>query len=142
MKTRSRQLKVIFLSIALFFGACKKDDNSSSSGNSTNVSANITSGSWRVSYFSESGDDYTADFSGYVFVFATGGQLTATKSGVTTNGTWSRDDSSNKLRLTIFSSAPHEKISDDWVVVENSSSMIKLNDDNPARTDILHFIRN
>lgn len=142
MKTSRSSMRVILLSIVLLLGACKKDDDSSSSGSTNNVSTTITAGSWRVSQFTESGDDHTADLSGYVFVFASGGQLTATKSGVTTTGTWSNDDSSNKLHLNIGSSQPLSKISDDWVVTENSSTMIKLNDDNPARTDILHFIRN
>ncbi|HRH67320.1 MAG TPA: hypothetical protein PLU53_13535, partial [Bacteroidia bacterium] len=101
MKRGSAQIIFFILSIVLSLGACKKDDNSSSSGNTTNVTSTVTTGSWRVSFFNESGDDYTASLSGYVFVFSAGGQLAATKSGVTTHGTWSNDDSSNKLHITI-----------------------------------------
>lgn len=142
MKKAKIILGTLILGSLIFITGCKKDDNSSGGSSNPNVSGNITSGSWRVSRFIESGDDHTADLSGYVFVFSSGGQLTATISGVRTDGTWSSDDSSHKLKLNIGTTQPLSKLSDDWIVVMNSQTQIQLNDDNPARTDELHFIHN
>lgn len=139
MKNKTTLLFILSFVLWITIPSCKKDDNSSSG---PSLSATITTGTWYISYFLESSDDHTADFSGYVFTFSPGGQLTATHSGTTSTGTWSLDDSSNKLKLNIGSVFPLTKVSDDWLLLENSVSRIKLKDDNSARNDELHFSRN
>lgn len=122
--------------------SCKKsDDNSSPS-----VSSTISSGTWRVSYYYDKTKDETSDFAGYTFTFQSGGQLTASSSAGSENGTWSEkndDDNggSHKLVITIGSSTPLIELTDDWVITSQSDSKIELKDDS-NNNEILHLSKN
>src|SRR5689334_1789380 len=79
----------------------------------------VTSGNWRVTLFTDSGNDETIDFTGYSFTFSDGGSLTAVKSGVSTTGTWST--SSNKLNIDLGpkdnTNKPLGELTDDWKIL-------------------------
>jgi len=106
--------------------ACSKDDDNSSSITPGNVSNTVTSG--------------------YSFTFATGGVLTAVKTGSTVTGTWSTgtDDSKTELVIGFASPASFVEISDDWEVIENTSTKIRLQDVSGGNggTDLLTFEKN
>lgn len=137
MKTLSKLLVVAGL-FMMAFASCKKDDNSSSPSSSM-----VTQGQWKVTLFSENGVVETSKFSNYVFTFNSNGTVSAVRSGSTVNGSWSdgNDDSQHKLILNFASPADFTEISDDWHILQESSSKIELEDVSGGNggTDLLTF---
>lgn len=127
---RTKLLLSLLLIPALF--SCKKEDITVKQVNST-----ITTGSWRVTYYWDSNHDATTNFTGYSFVFASAGAVTASSLGTTVNGTWSagNDDSQVKLILNFASPVNFAKISDDWHVIERTSTKIRLEDVSGGNSD-------
>ncbi|MBL0049806.1 MAG: hypothetical protein IPP32_17125 [Bacteroidetes bacterium] len=116
----------ILASITLF--SCKKDDNSNSGATANVTNQVIQSGKWAVTFFSEDGVDHTNYFSNYLFEFSNSGVVSATKNTNTVSGTWQTgtDDSQVKFILLFNSISPFEDIEEDWHVLEQSSSQLKL----------------
>lgn len=136
------KLARIFLFIALpimvVLFACSKNNDAD------NNNPPYTSGTWMVHLFTDSGTDETSDFAGYDFVFATDGKLTASKSGVTTMGTWSTrsDDGKQKLDLNLVTAdAVLQQVNNDWVILSSSSTLMELGDDNVTSGEVLHFMK-
>ncbi|HRH64400.1 MAG TPA: hypothetical protein PLI68_13850 [Bacteroidia bacterium] len=133
-----KKLLTPFLLISLLFFSCT--NNSTSIAPST--TAFIEQGNWKISYFEDNSKDETAKFSGFVFHFSSSGAVSAVSGSTTVNGTWSsgNDDSQDKLYLN-FTTSPFDDLSDDWHVVEQSSSTIKLEDVSGGNggTDYLTF---
>lgn len=139
MKTRI--LSALLVIIAVFAVSCEKSDSSS-----TDTGQIVTSGTWRVTLFTDSGNNETADFNGYTFTFSDGGTLTAIKSGVSKTGTWSVSSSSNKFNIDlgpkIDTNKPLGELTDDWKILSKSATEIRLTDDNPASNEFLTFTKN
>jgi hypothetical protein len=137
MKTLSKILVIAGL-FMMAFASCKKDDNSSSPSSSM-----VTQGQWKVTLFSENGVVETSKFSNYVFTFSSNGTVSAVRSGSTVNGSWSdgNDDSQKKLILNFASPADFTEISDDWHILQETSSKIQLEDVSGGNggTDLLTF---
>lgn len=128
------------LVITLAFSSC--DTNNSISSNPAQVAS---SGTWRVSLFTDSGNDETNNFSGYSFAFTSGGTLTVQKSGVSQNGTWSVSASSNKFNIDLGAKSgtnPLGELTDDWNILSSSSTEIRLGDDNSSSNEFLTFSKN
>lgn len=119
--------------------SCQKDDDGTPSSTNTNV----TQGKWKVTLYNDSGTDETFHFSGYEFSFSSSGSVSAVKSSSTISGTWrtGTDDSQNKLILDFGSTVPFEEINDDWHILEQTSSKIRLEDvsGGNGETDLLTF---
>jgi hypothetical protein len=109
----------------------KKDSN-------TTTNVNLKEGTWRIAYYWDQKDE-TANFAGYALMFADGGSLMAHKGTSVYTGTWS--ETSTKLILT-FSDPLLSDLNNDWLIVEKTSGMIKLKEDNPAQDDQLHLAKN
>lgn len=137
MKTLSKLLVIAGL-FMMAFASCKKDDNSSSPSSSI-----VTQGQWKVTLFSENGVVETSKFSNYVFTFSSNGTVSAVRSGSTVNGSWSNgnDDSQKKLNMNFASPADFTEISDDWHILQETSSKIQLEDVSGGNggTDLLTF---
>lgn len=117
----------LLLLISTLFTACNKDDNSP---NVSTEDALTSGGSWKVTYYFDKDKEETNNFSGYTFIFEAGGAFKASKNGVTTTGTWQVNTSSNKLIInTGVGTKPLEDLSDDWILTEKSTKIIKLRDD-------------
>lgn len=103
-------------------------------------------GTWRISLFTDSGNDETTDFNGYVFTFNAGGVLSVIKSGVTKTGSWNRNTSSNKFNIDlgakVAGNLPLGELTDDWEILSITASEIALADDNPANAELLTFTKN
>ena len=131
--------------ITLTSSMCEKEDDNSSSSSSNNISTIIQNGSWKISYFNDSGTDKTYLFSGYSFTFNNNGSVVAVNNSSSISGTWTKgsDDSSNKLYLT-FSASPFEELTDDWHIIEQNSVKIRLEDVSGGNggTDYLTFEKN
>jgi hypothetical protein len=106
----------------------------------------VSSGTWRVSSFIDSGNDETPDFTGYSFVFNTGGIVTASKNSSSQNGTWNIDQSSNKFNIDLgpktTANHPLGELTDDWKILSSSNTEIRLTDDNSASSEFLTFTKN
>ncbi len=136
LKTRTfnlfSALAVVTIFTTLQSSSCSKDDATPTDP------GNIT-GSWKVSLYWDNTDE-TYKFSGYNFVFNTGGTVTATKAGLTINGTWS--ETSTKFILNFGTDPVFSDLNDDWQKEEKTVNSIKLKDDNPLQDDKLQFIKN
>jgi hypothetical protein len=130
----SRLLKILLLVIGfntLISSSCSKDDD-------VIAPSTPVSGSWKVSYYFDSGDE-TANFSSFTFTFNAGGQLVAANSLRSYTGTWSQ--TSTKLIIDFGADPLLSDLSNDWLIDSQSSSIIKLKDDNPARPEQLQFTK-
>lgn len=135
-------LAVIFvLNVA---SMCSNDDDQPSSSNVSNL---ITSGTWRITLFSEDGVNQTSQFNGYNFTFESGGLITANNGSNTLNGTWitGTDDSTPKLIINFnVTNGPFEEISEDWRILSSSTSKIELRhvSGGDGSVDLLTFQKN
>jgi hypothetical protein len=132
---------LLFISVASFT-SCKKDDNSPSPSSTSVLNSTIQQGNWRITNLNDSGNDETSDFSGYAIQFNSNGTIIATKSGSTINGTWNSVIDDSKLKLVLlFSAIPFDHLNDDWHVIQQNSSIIKLEDvsGGGSGTDYLTF---
>lgn len=90
----------------------------------------LTNGDWYVTYFFDDTDE-TADFSDYVFNFASDNTATATDMSGATNGSWSTssgDETELGLNLNFGTSIPLDELADDWDVLEVTNDIIRLKD--------------
>jgi hypothetical protein len=62
--------------------------------------------------------------------------MVASGSSGTVNGSWSVG---SRFNIGSFASAPLDDLNDDWVIVSQSSTSIKLRDDNTTKVEELHF---
>lgn len=151
------------LMMLVLFISCSSDDSDSNNNSPDNgtsadqVSANMESGNWRITYFFDTDQDETSDFAGWVFSFNSNGTLVATKSGNTVEGTWSvEDDSSNSssdddgnssddddfnIFFPVPASSDFEDLNDDWDIIRYSANKIELTDVSGGNggTDFLTF---
>lgn len=148
----------LFLATAALLGmtACSDDDKSSNNNNTTNEILNsVTASTWRITSFVEEANDETSHFSGYSFKFGKNGTITATNGTNTYSGTWSvtdddssddDDSSSSDVDFNINFTSPNDftDLSDDWDVLENTDTKIRLIDVSGGNggTDYLTFEKN
>lgn len=128
--------------IVVVFSNCSKNDSKDNNGP---ISTIVTSGVWKVTLFSERGNNETSDFNVYEFIFASDGTFMADKNGNMQHGTWSENTSSNKLIIDIGpkqdSNKPLGELTDDWVVISSSSNKISLTDNTTSREELLEFTK-
>lgn len=99
-------LALIFL-IGLFGGCVDNDD----------LKDTITSGTWRVGYYSDAGDDETWRFSGYVFTFLADGKITVTRPALASApGTWNEYNNDARLELDFGNAGALGRLNEDWAV--------------------------
>jgi hypothetical protein len=128
--------------------ACSSDSDSIKKS----VVSKVSTGTWTVTYYLDSDTDETTNYTGYNFTFGASNVLTATNGTNTYTGTWSvttsnsSDDSFDDLDFNIAFATPalFEELSDDWDIVEVTSTKIELVDvsGGGGGTDYLTFTRN
>ena len=134
------QLMTLALLLAAF-GTCTNAGNNDVTPSNVPVVVN-NDGAWRVSYYFDKDKDETNNFAGSRFTFRDNGVLEASSNGATTSGTWKviQDDGRQKLVInTGTASKPLADLTDDWVIIEQSASRIRLQDDNTEHLEELHF---
>lgn len=131
----------MIVTLVLFFTACDHTGNITAT-----IPLVVTSGTWRVSLFTDNGNDETSDFIGYNFVFNVNGTLMAVKNGTSKPGTWNANENSNKLMIDLGpkdnNNRPLGELTDDWLILSKSNTEIRLTDDNPASNEFLTFVKN
>jgi len=118
----------------ILFASCSKDTPEV-------VQNNLEKGDWKITYYYDKDHEETSDYTGYNFVFNDDGTLDATSTSGTVTGTWStgNDDSMDRLYITFSNPDKFVEISDDWVIVSQSSDKIELKDDSDSGTELLTF---
>ena len=125
-------MKKIILALTIFtavFASCNKNDNNNpSSMNTTAVNSTVTSGTWRITLFNDSGTDETSNFSGFNFTFGSSGSLAAMNSILTVSGTWSTRVDDSKIKLTINFPSPSISafldLNEDWEVTGRTETQV------------------
>jgi len=143
MMKKMRFIAIVVMAIWIA-GCSKKEDNSISDIGGVNDA--ITQGSWRVSYFWDSGKDETNHFADYQFTFNASGELIAASGSSTVSGTWSSLDDDSILKLVISFASPDDftDLNDDWHIIEATAKKIRLEDvsGGGGGTDYLTFEKN
>ncbi len=128
--------------LLLLIGAssCQKSNNTNSPAIFKSA---IQKGNWKVTLYNKNGKEETAYFSEYNFHFASDGKAIATTSGIDLSGSWScgTEDNLLKLYLNFGGSNPLQVINNDWHVVLQNATTIKLDDISGGNgaTEILTF---
>ena len=131
--------------LVLVFNSCDKTDNSQDPSGSTATEI-VKLGTWKITFFNDSGNDETSHFSGYSFTFNADGSVKAVKNTSTVTGTWNTgtDDSQNKFNLDFGSTTPFDELNEDWDILEKSALKIRLQHISGGNggTDLLTFEKN
>ncbi|HJW27709.1 MAG TPA: hypothetical protein VJ508_00495 [Saprospiraceae bacterium] len=133
-------MKKILIMLAIYSGlalvltlvSCSKGDSTVST--QTDVQNHVQSGTWQITSFIDSGKDETSHFQGYSFTFGANNVLTATNNNGTVTGTWSTvenngyygDAGTVSMILQFNLTNDFESLSEDWLVVSQSSTRIEL----------------
>jgi hypothetical protein len=151
-----KKLKLISILSLVFVlnvaSMCSDNDDSNSTANPTPVINTVSQGTWRITFYEDSGVNETTNYSNYIFTFGANGVLTAVNTNTYT-GSWSvtsdnsTDDSpSNDLDFNILFTAPSpaifvDDLSDDWDIISYTSTKIELVDVSGGNggTDYLTF---
>lgn len=117
-----------FACLLLVTTGCDKEDDVNTEITPATVSAVLKSGSWKVSYFYDTDHEETNHFTGYNFTFNNDGTVSASNDILTRGGTWSTDIDDGKTELDLNFAAPDDfiEISEDWTVIERTTTTIKL----------------
>jgi len=152
---KSTFLTALTLCLATFIFSCSSDDSgdSTTTPTVTDVTNTVTSGTWRITNYIDSGENETTDFTGYNFTFDTNNILRATNGTNEYIGSWSvtnddsNDDSpSNDLDFNIAFGGPANflDLTDDWDIQSRTATKIELIDVSGGNggTDYLTFEKN
>lgn len=161
MKNLIKSLGTIAMICVLFVACDSEDDSQNDNGTSADqVAAIAENGTWGISYFYDSDQDETSNFSGYSFTFNADGTLAATNGNNTVSGTWSVTDSSSNsssdddgnstddddfnIFFDVPASSDFEDLNDDWDIIEVTANKIELIDISGGNggTDYLTFTKN
>lgn len=135
-------LRFVLLTIVVIstFVSCHNDESKNTVDEVTDT---MKEGTWRVSYFYNSGKVETENYAGYNFVFGGNAVVTVSKQTNSYNGQWlvNESTSDDDLFSTIFqiSIGPNElfqNINRDWKLMNNSGSTLMLKDDSKGEKAI------
>jgi hypothetical protein len=131
MKT-IKLIPIIFalLLTGIAFTSCSKD-SATTAGTTVATSIILVQGTWKVTYFNDSGTEGTANYNGYIFSFVSGGSVSIINGSIVYNGTWTThsDDSQNKLYMNFgVTTSPMAELEKDWHIVEKTSTKLRMED--------------
>jgi len=153
---------LLILTMVLVLVACSSSDDSDDtagggSSSADQVSQTAQDGTWRVSNYTDDGEDETSDYNGFVFTFNSDGSLVAASSARTLTGTWSVDDSDDSsdddagtddddfnIFFSVSDDDDFDDLVDDWDIVNVDSNTIALRDvsGGDGSIDLLTFSKN
>jgi len=153
MATKSSSL--VCSSVLIFmnlFVSCSKSNDNPANTVQEQIENTVSSDTWRITYFNDSGNDETNHFAGYNFTFGTNIVLTANNGTNTYTGTWSitdsnsNDDSQDDLDFNISFNLQNDfgDLTEDWSIITQSSAKIELTHVSGGNggTDFLTFEKN
>ncbi len=151
--------------LVFIFSSCTSDDGNADmtanlDGLVEEVQNLVTTGSWSITSYIDSGIDETDDFAGYTFTFNADGSLLAANGSNQIEGSWSvtgedssdsssddsMDDDRDDIDFNIFFASPDRfaELTEDWDIVSRTDSRIELIDisGGDGSTDRLILVRN
>lgn len=137
---------ILILSVALagtLFTACSDD---ALSDISTTEAENMSTGSWKVSYYFDNSDGVSNELDAYELELADDGTLTITDGTNTFTGAWNiqgSDDDPNyskELEFSIVGNSDMDKFDGKWLIAVLTDNSMELLDDTPSEE--LHLSRN
>jgi hypothetical protein len=158
MKKLQTNISILMLS-TLSLISCKMVDIFNPE--STNVSKIVRKGDWRITLYSDNGKDARTQFKDFTISFSrktvtatksnfitftntnSKGSVTEKKSSISISGTYSTkyDDNKNKLILGFGTADPFDKLNDEWVIEEETSTKIRLQKANGS-PEFLTLVKN
>lgn len=145
---RSRFIIALSAALLLLLSGCKKLIPADVQQNLLQqyFETNILDRDFDVHYAYDNGTDLTSQYNGYIFRMSKNtlldGPMTATKSGITYNGTWSSNDDYSKLTINL-SSPPTEFIfmAREWKFTKKALPIMELAPWGVIDNKILHMER-
>ncbi|HOD10016.1 MAG TPA: hypothetical protein PLH25_06255 [Flavobacterium sp.] len=141
-----RKLLVSLSIVVLLFASCSETDDLPLV-NEANVVSKMTSGNWKVTKFIYQNTTKTADYNGVLFDFDAISVMLSNTGTVPVAGSWAvfnegfDNDPDLVFTLALTSAEPRfTNISDDWYIVESTSTKLKLEDENPSTGDIDYLV--
>lgn len=125
MKTLKLSSVLLFIIINCFFAGCTREPLAYIS----TTKEIISQGKWSVDYYF-SGQDKTAQFSNYQFIFTGNGTVTASDSGHSYTGTWSMVTGVNRneiLKINLDHVPDLQELNNQWSVDDKSSNWVSMN---------------
>jgi len=128
---------IILLLSAVLSNSCKKYVQQQEQNALVSL---ITNGTWIVTRYVENGTDITGSFSGYVFQFQANGTVSGTKSGTSSQGTWSGDVNTRTITSDFPSAgAPLDKLNSVWKITDSYSDSVAANTTLDSSFNILNL---
>jgi len=151
MKTRIGRTRIMYvaaLSLLFFIAGCSKSavETAQTTYLQQQFEDNILNKNFRVHLAVDNGVDLTTQYTGYTYVLYKStyfnGPMTAVKSGITYNGTWSSNDDYSKLVIT-FPSTPAEFVflNRDWKFTKKALPIMELAPWGTLEPKVLHMER-
>jgi hypothetical protein len=118
------KISLLFISFFLLLTGCKK---AIENAQENYVIKAMTDGQWRMTNFTKSGTDITADFAPYRFQFRTNNTVDAINNGTTEKtGTWSADASAHTITSSFSNiGAPVALLNGTWKITKNSWTFVE-----------------
>lgn len=144
-KIKCRTLLIGLALVGATFTACSNDGSDSAPAPAPSADKALEEGTWQVSYFYDKDKDETYHFSGYAFTFKSDGKVSAVKGNAVKNGTWAYQTTSSnhdELVLNFGPAEPFEELNDDWHIIEQTATSLKLEDESGSGgIEKLYFTR-
>ncbi len=132
------------------FQSCKKDSLSvNAAQDSTSVA--VTAGTWIISSYTQKTDNNTSKFKDFVFTFSKNKQVNAVSKSETVIGTWDYNPpvagyyggpaSVASFTLGMGASQPFIKLNKIWKVIEKTTTVLKLDNNEPLEDEHLVFTK-
>ena len=141
-----RKLLISLSIVALLFASCEESEDIPLV-NEANVINKMTSGNWRVTKFIYQNTTKTSDYSGISFDFDAISVMLSNTGTTPVGGSWTvidqgfSGDPDLVFSLALTSVEPRfTNISDDWYIVESTSTKLKLEDENLETGDIDYLV--
>ncbi|WP_130736875.1 hypothetical protein [Flavobacterium sp. J27] len=147
-KEKLSYLLFVFLLLNVITSCTKDESSSSDKADPSPVINTVSQGTWKITFYEDSGTDETSSFEGYTFTFGSSNVVTATNGSNTYTGTWSvTNNNSNSLHFNISFNSPvlfSSELNDDWDIITYSATVLKLVDNSGLSNekDYLTFLKN
>lgn len=134
------------LLVVLFVMGCKKStDDVAPATTDTTFPKLLAPGTWVISSYVQGTEDKLKSLGSISINFTSDGKATATQGSQTTVGSWSWGGNSyygtpadsKTVTLSFGIKTPYDKLSKTWTILDASSSIIKLDNSNPAENEHL-----
>jgi hypothetical protein len=137
------------MALYIFATGCTKEDNAPAT-NSNNAAAMVSGGSWVISSHIQRTENKTSNYSGMIFNFDADGKVTVTGSS-SASGTWSYAPPTTgyyssaasiaTFTLNLGTGSPFNKLSRAWNVIEQSNTILKLDNREASEDEHITFTK-